>query len=121
MAAPAEKKQKTEESAPAAEEEKKEPVKAEPPKELEQDAKKDSSPKVAATVDFLTPDTTLNVMRSTVGNMLVPLSEGGLSQLVAGARASVGVKAGRYVFEAKIVEQGEKWQKPMMRVGFATE
>merc|ERR1719174_1856148 len=47
----------------------------------------------------------MNVLPSSVGNMLMSMSEGGLSQLVAGARASVGVKAGRYMFEAKIVEQ----------------
>jgi len=94
------------------------PEKKEPPKELEEDAKKDKNPKIKEMVTFLTPDTTMNVMPSTVGNMLLPLSEGGLSQLVAGARASVGVKSGRYMFETKIVEQSGK---AMVRIGFSAE
>jgi len=108
MAPPAEKKQKTEEE--------------EAPKneELETDAKRDSNPKIRDTVKFLTPDTTMNVLPSSVGNILMSMSEGGLSQLVAGARASVGVKSGRYLFEAKIVEQTGNGGK-MVRVGFAAE
>jgi len=94
------------------------PAKAEPPAELEKDAKKDTNPKVAKEVTFLTPDTTMNVLPSSIGNMLVSLSEGGLSQLVAGARANVGVKSGRYMFEAKIVETSGK---PQVRVGFSAQ
>lgn len=103
--APPEKKQKTEEEAAEFVE--------------ETDAKKDSAPKISGAVTFLTPDTTMNVLPSSVGNMLMSMSEGGLSQLVAGARANVGVKSGRYMFEAKIVEVtgGQK----MCRVGFAAE
>merc|ERR1719506_3230272 len=62
----------------------------------------------------------MNVLPSSVGGMLMSMSEGGLSQLVAGARASVGVKSGRYMFEAKIVEQTGNAGK-LVRVGFATE
>jgi len=94
------------------------PAKAEPPAELEKDAKKDSNPKIAKEVTFLTPDTTMNVLPSSVGNLLVSLSEGGLSQLVAGARANVGVKSGRYMFEAKIVETNGQAK---VRVGFSAE
>merc|ERR1740138_105806 len=108
MAPPAEKKLKTGEE---------ESKKNEPAAELEQDAKKDPNPRVKDTVTFLTPDTTMNVLPSSVGNMLMSMSEGGLSQLVAGARASVGVKAGRYMFEAKIVEKTGN----LVRVGFAAE
>jgi len=107
MAPPAEKKQKTEDAAPTTE-------------ELEVDAKRDSNPKIRDTVKFLTPDTTMNVLPSSVGNILMSMSEGGLSQLVAGARASVGVKSGRYSFEAKIVEQTGSGGK-MVRVGFGAE
>lgn len=107
MAPPEPKKQKTEDEAPKNE-------------ELESDAKRDSNPKIRDTVKFLTPDTTMNVIPSSVGNILMSMSEGGLSQLVAGARASVGVKSGRYAFEAKIVEQAGTGGK-MVRVGFASE
>merc|ERR1719272_2402342 len=109
MAPPEQKKQKTEEEAPKTENE-----------ELETDAKRDSNPKIRDAVKFLTPDTTMNVLPSSVGNILMSMVEGGLSQLVAGARASVGVKAGRYLFEAKIVEQAGDGSK-MVRVGFAAE
>merc|ERR1711874_483395 len=90
-------------------------------KEPEKNAKKDTSAKIKEKVTFLTPDTTLNVLPSTVGNMLSSLQDGGLGNLVAGARASVGVKSGRYMFEAKIVEQTKSGGKPFFRVGFASE
>ncbi|CAE8651199.1 unnamed protein product [Polarella glacialis] len=133
MATPAAKKQKTEEVTPAAEtkevevkaaEEKKEVPKApEPPKELEQDAPKASGPKVKDPVAFLTPDTTMNVMNSTGGNILMSLGDGGVRQLLAGARASVGLKSGRYMFEAKIMEntqRAEGQMKSVFKVGFST-
>jgi len=111
MAAPEAKKQKTEEGENKAVPEKKE--------ELEQDAKRDSAPKISQKPTFLTPDTTLNVLPSTgtQGNMLVALTEGGLGQLIAGARANVGVKAGRYMYEAKIVEKNGG--KGTARFGFS--
>jgi len=113
MAESPEKKQKTEEEVKdvevtdaAKEEPPKPPKPPEPPKELEEDAKKDSGTKIKDKVTFLTPDTTMNVLPSSVGNMLVALCDGGgLQYLLAGARANVGVKSGRYSFEAKIVEQ----------------
>jgi len=108
MASPA-KKQRTEEAAasPAAVE------------EVEQDAKKDSAPKISQQAAFLTPDTTLNVLPSTVGNMMSAMSEGALANLVAGARANIGIKSGRYMFEAKILEKTS--QKSRARFGFAAE
>lgn len=90
----------------------------EPPKELEEDAKKDKGDKIKSAVTFLTPDTTMNVLPSTVGNMLGSLQDGGLGSLVAGARANVGIKSGRYMFEAKIVESGGT---AMFRIGLSTE
>jgi len=69
----------------------------------------------------------MNVMSSTNGKVLFPLSDGGIRHLFAGARASVGVKAGRYMFEAKIVEQvkreeGQKTVKPqhVLKIGLST-
>jgi len=96
-----------------------EKVVAEEVKELEKDAKKDPSPKIVAKPAFLTPDTTLNCLPSTVGNMLVSMGEGGLSNLVAGARANIGINSGRYMFEAKIVEK--TGSKSMARFGFSAE
>ncbi|CAK0886964.1 unnamed protein product, partial [Prorocentrum cordatum] len=76
----------------------------EPPKELEQDAAEDSRPRLKATAEFLTKDTTMNIMPSTYGNILMALSDGGIQHLLAGARASVGVTSGRHMFEVKMVE-----------------
>mmetsp|Transcript_8629 Transcript_8629/g.19179 ORF Transcript_8629/g.19179 Transcript_8629/m.19179 type:complete len:788 (+) Transcript_8629:62-2425(+) len=76
----------------------------EPEVEKEADAKPLSGPSVSGPVTFYTQDTTMNVMKSSAGNMLVPLTDGGLTYLCAGARANVGIKSGRYCFEFKIVE-----------------
>jgi len=113
MAPPA-KKLKTEEAAAEAKDEemKGEEVKAEtkpaapePPKELEVDAPADSKPKVKDPVSFATADTTLNVMSCDANNVLMCLQEGGVQHLLAGARANLGIKSGRYMFECKTVEQ----------------
>merc|ERR1719191_587624 len=101
MAEPAAKKQKTETDAEMPDAEKAAPEEV---KELEEDAPNEKGPKIQEEISFLVPDTTMNVMPSTVGNILMPITEGGVAHLVAGARASVGVKSGRYMFEAKIIE-----------------
>jgi len=49
-------------------------------------------------------DSTLNVINSLGGRILMPFTDGGLQYLIAGARGSVGVKAGRYCYEVKIIE-----------------
>eukprot|EP00449_Zooxanthella_nutricula_P026642 CAMPEP_0198529256 /NCGR_PEP_ID=MMETSP1462-20131121/25646_1 /TAXON_ID=1333877 /ORGANISM="Brandtodinium nutriculum, Strain RCC3387" /LENGTH=808 /DNA_ID=CAMNT_0044259097 /DNA_START=1 /DNA_END=2423 /DNA_ORIENTATION=+ len=128
MAEPAAKKAKTEAAAEGEAPEAKEP---EAPVEQEQDAKADKGPRIKGDVVFHPKDTTLNVMRSAVGNVLMPLTDGGLQYLLAGARASVGVKSGRYLFEVKIVEAmnplddpAARQKTPMprcqFRVGFST-
>jgi len=104
---PAEKKAKTEEAPKEVEEKFQEP-----------DAPKDGRPAISAKVGFAASDTTLNVVPTVGGKLLTCLSEGGMSYLLAGARANVGQKAGRYMFEAKIVEQGQ--HKPTVRIGFST-
>eukprot|EP00444_Apocalathium_aciculiferum_P005405 CAMPEP_0183413718 /NCGR_PEP_ID=MMETSP0370-20130417/21890_1 /TAXON_ID=268820 /ORGANISM="Peridinium aciculiferum, Strain PAER-2" /LENGTH=1097 /DNA_ID=CAMNT_0025596963 /DNA_START=30 /DNA_END=3319 /DNA_ORIENTATION=- len=82
-----------------------EPPKApEPPKELEEDEKPCSKPKIKDPVAFLTPDTTLNVLPSVNSSILMCMKDGGIQHFHAGARASVGVSKGRYFFEAKVVE-----------------
>mmetsp|Transcript_90704 Transcript_90704/g.290750 ORF Transcript_90704/g.290750 Transcript_90704/m.290750 type:complete len:856 (-) Transcript_90704:113-2680(-) len=145
MAPPAEKKQKTEETKeevkvvedaemkdaeekPAAEK----PKVVEPPKELETDAAPVAGAKNKDDVTFLTPDTTLNVLPSANGSVLMSLNEGGIQHLMAGARASVGVSKGRYMFEVKVLEcvnvadpvaQGNnnnRMSKNLVRVGFST-
>jgi len=77
---------------------KKEPEK---PKETEEDAAEESRPKLSPGQACISA-TTLNVMQS--GQFLMSLTEGGAQYLLAGARSTVGVKSGRYMFEARIVE-----------------
>eukprot|EP00930_Biecheleria_cincta_P033958 TRINITY_DN234_c0_g1_i1.p1 TRINITY_DN234_c0_g1~~TRINITY_DN234_c0_g1_i1.p1 ORF type:complete len:881 (+),score=282.92 TRINITY_DN234_c0_g1_i1:72-2714(+) len=132
MAQPASKKQKTETSAADvemkdADKTAEKPKVAEPPKELEEDAPQAAGPKVKEAITFLTPDTTLNFMQSANGDILMPVSDGGLRHLLAGARASVGLKSGRYMFEARILEsvaRGEDGNKPtpknLLKIGFST-
>eukprot|EP00927_Polykrikos_kofoidii_P028866 TRINITY_DN2506_c0_g2_i1.p1 TRINITY_DN2506_c0_g2~~TRINITY_DN2506_c0_g2_i1.p1 ORF type:complete len:942 (+),score=205.36 TRINITY_DN2506_c0_g2_i1:76-2901(+) len=100
-----------------------------PPKEHEEDAQADDRPKVAAETPFLVEDTTINVLPALDGKMLMSISDGGFQYLVAGARASTGVKAGRYMFEVTIVESKNPVEstrgptpkhKHLLRVGFAT-
>ncbi|CAE8581634.1 unnamed protein product [Polarella glacialis] len=63
--------------------------------------------------------------------MLMSLTEGGMQYLIAGARASIGMKAGRYMYEVKIIEalnpsesmsgQGRGPQpRQLVRLGFST-
>lgn len=99
--------------------------------EVETDAAPDDRPGIAEVVGFDTKDTTLNVIPSLGGRMLMMLSEGGMQYLVAGARANVGVKAGRYMFEVRMIEQltadtkhstarGSTSAKQIVRLGFST-
>jgi hypothetical protein len=119
MAAPPEKKLKTGEETKDVEmaEEKKEPG---PPEEHEVDAKPLNGGKAGA-VEFLVPDTTVNVMTSTVGGLLMSLRDNGFQYLLAGARASVGIKSGRYMFEIKIVESFYTNElRGLLKIGFST-
>eukprot|EP00927_Polykrikos_kofoidii_P048680 TRINITY_DN42919_c0_g1_i1.p1 TRINITY_DN42919_c0_g1~~TRINITY_DN42919_c0_g1_i1.p1 ORF type:complete len:927 (+),score=183.65 TRINITY_DN42919_c0_g1_i1:88-2868(+) len=127
MSEPPAKKLKTDEEANTPE-----AAKAEEPKEVETDSLPDSRPKLKEPVVFLAEESTLNVMPTAHGNMLVPLSDGGLQYLLAGTRATAGVKCGRYMFEIKIVEfvnppeeqQARLNRSPalrnQLRVGFST-
>lgn len=134
---PVAKKQKTEdgpaemqvdgEKAEEKTEDKEQPKAPEPPKELEGDAAKTSGPKVKDAVTFLTEDTTMNVMLSTNGNLLKAATDGGIRYLLAGARANVGLKSGRYMFEARILETvklAHEADRPtprcVLRIGFST-
>ncbi|CAE8594858.1 unnamed protein product [Polarella glacialis] len=101
------------------------------PTELETDAPADKGSKITASPAFYVDDTTMNVMPSADGNTLMPLTDGGLQYLMAGARASVGLKSGRYMFEVKILEVMAPLEDPnararvpqpksQLRVGYAS-
>eukprot|EP00435_Cladocopium_sp_Y103_P007712 s958_g2.t1 len=72
--------------------------------EMEEDAKEDARKQLSVQACFQAPDTTLNVMVGTTGNILMTLNEGGLHYFYAGARANVGIRAGRYMFEVRVIE-----------------
>lgn len=121
-----------------------EKVEAEPPtKKGAKDAPKDSGdveknepadkrPVTKTSIAFNGAGTTLNVIPSFDGKVLMALTEGGMQYLIAGARGSAGMKAGRYAFEIKIIEalnpaesaQAMKGRTPhprqLARVGFST-
>ncbi|CAJ1448713.1 unnamed protein product, partial [Effrenium voratum] len=115
------KKQKTEES--------KEPT---APPELEGNAKPSSSKPLKPDVGFETSDCTLNVIPSLGGRVLMPLTDGGMQYLIGGARANLGIKKGRYVYEVKVVESHNPSEGPqrsfrspvsrnLVRVGFSLQ
>ncbi|CAE6964872.1 unnamed protein product [Symbiodinium natans] len=137
----AEKKAKAEPKPKAEAEEKKrkaeEPPADEPPKkeakdEFEEEEDDTTDPKKAtikADVDFLTPDLTLDALPCMGNKVLMSINEGGLQYMISGARANVGLKAGRYMFEFKIVETYHttetynsrlKGMRQLVRVGFST-
>merc|ERR1712232_734918 len=82
-----------------------------------------SKPKADQPVVFHVPNTTMNVMPSATNNILRSLSEGETGKLLAGARANVGVKAGRYMFEVKVIELIESWKdrRSELKIGLSTE
>ena len=93
------------------------------------DVSQDSRPRVGVTLSLNTSEATLNVIVAEHVPLLTSLSEGGMQHLLAGIRANVGVKAGRYMFEVKIVEKrdaekvaGVRTPAPwnLLRIGFST-
>eukprot|EP00929_Paragymnodinium_shiwhaense_P033802 TRINITY_DN18499_c0_g1_i1.p1 TRINITY_DN18499_c0_g1~~TRINITY_DN18499_c0_g1_i1.p1 ORF type:complete len:905 (-),score=228.58 TRINITY_DN18499_c0_g1_i1:186-2900(-) len=78
--------------------------------ETEKDAPAASGgPKLLGSVGIHPWDTTVNLMQSPAsfsadGHLLKPLMDGGFQYLLAGAKANVGVKSGRYMFEVRILE-----------------
>lgn len=73
--------------------------------EIEVDAPADKRPKVSSPVEMDMNDCSMNVMPSCGGKLLLTLADGGLHYLCGAARANTGVKAGRYLYEVKIVEE----------------
>lgn len=95
------------------------------PKFQEPDAAKVGSP-LQQQVIFEGVDTTLNVVPTLGGKVLATLGDGGMSYLVAGARANTSQKSGRYMFEAKILQATDplhgkdQYSRTMLRIGFST-
>jgi len=100
--------EKAEEAVADAEDKPKPPEK---PKELEQDAPDDSRKRVKA-VSWNMAESTLNVLPVFGGKLMSALSDNGFQYLLAGVRANHGIKAGRYLLETKIVEQGSPQGNP---------
>eukprot|EP00930_Biecheleria_cincta_P014517 TRINITY_DN12459_c0_g1_i1.p1 TRINITY_DN12459_c0_g1~~TRINITY_DN12459_c0_g1_i1.p1 ORF type:complete len:927 (-),score=276.78 TRINITY_DN12459_c0_g1_i1:70-2850(-) len=108
-------------------------AKKEPEEELEKDAKSVSGRKLGEAVAMNMHDSTLNLVPTSQGKVLMALSDYGLQFLVAGSRANVGIKAGRYLFEIRVLEvlmpgmPGGKTQphspipRQQCRVGFSTQ
>ncbi|CAK0848696.1 unnamed protein product [Prorocentrum cordatum] len=124
---PPAKKAKPEEDAEAA----KKPAE---PEEKETDAPKAKGPLLEKAVGFDPSGYSLNVVPVMGGNVLMSATDGGMQFLLGGARANVGLKAGRYLYEAKVVEvlapdegkqhhgqRNKVWGKQMVRLGFSTE
>jgi len=133
---PKKRKAEGDEAAPKKEAKKDETTKAKKEDEDAKGEKEKNSPadkraQLKETVTFNPEDTTLNVVPSAGGKMLMALTEGGMQYLIAGARANVGVKSGRYMYEVKIVEAlnpsesagGQRGRVPMprqlVRLGFS--
>mmetsp|Transcript_73122 Transcript_73122/g.169568 ORF Transcript_73122/g.169568 Transcript_73122/m.169568 type:complete len:858 (-) Transcript_73122:151-2724(-) len=104
------------------------PKEPEKPKETESDALDDDRAKLKEPLGFNTEDTTLNTVTTAGGKLLVALAEGGLQHLLVGARANVGLKAGRYMFEVMVLaekpaspqgQQQSQQRQPTVRLGFA--
>lgn len=106
------------------------PKAPEKPTEKEADSGNDPRPRIPPdAINWDMSDAALNVMPSSDGRLLMSLQEGGMQYLLAGVRASMGFRAGRYMFEVRIIEhlsphepqsQGRTPQpKQFCRVGFS--
>lgn len=128
--APDAKRQRTEADAATADDA--EMTKKDRVEELEVDAQPIVGQSLRAKIVFELPDCTPNVIPSLGGRVLMPLTEGGMQYLLAGARANVGVSQGRYSYEVKVVEllspseghmrsQRAPMPRNIVRVGFSTK
>jgi len=102
-------------------------------REKEEDASPDNRAKIPERVALNMADATVNVLPAATGGLVMCLRDGGLQNLLAGARATVGMKSGRYIFETKIVESfsvaqpqqapgapGQRVPPNILRVGVST-
>lgn len=93
-----------------------------------QDASEDTRDKVSKDeVGINIADSTLNVLASAGNKLLMSLTDGGFQYLLAGIRANTGIKAGRYMFEAQVVETSGPFSEArspsprhLLRVGLST-
>lgn len=105
------------------------------PVELEQDAPEDPQPRVAETeVAWKLSESTLNVLPAP-GGVFTTLKQGAFQHLIASVRTTVGLKSGRYFFEAQVLEStaypdtpvnnqplttySARYPKQVARIGFA--
>eukprot|EP00429_Kryptoperidinium_foliaceum_P013594 CAMPEP_0176047026 /NCGR_PEP_ID=MMETSP0120_2-20121206/23354_1 /TAXON_ID=160619 /ORGANISM="Kryptoperidinium foliaceum, Strain CCMP 1326" /LENGTH=906 /DNA_ID=CAMNT_0017380441 /DNA_START=69 /DNA_END=2786 /DNA_ORIENTATION=- len=105
-------------------------AKVEEEAETELDDKPDRRAALKEAVGFRVEDTTLNAVPTLGDTVLATLTDGGMQYLIAGARASVGMKAGRYAFELKVIEalqtsdlawpRGTPKPRQLVRLGFST-
>eukprot|EP00930_Biecheleria_cincta_P011308 TRINITY_DN113_c0_g2_i2.p1 TRINITY_DN113_c0_g2~~TRINITY_DN113_c0_g2_i2.p1 ORF type:complete len:876 (-),score=241.20 TRINITY_DN113_c0_g2_i2:533-3061(-) len=106
------------------------PKEPEKPQEQEVDAPKDGRPKAKpGAVALSAQDCTVNAVAVNQGKVLMPLTEGGMQYLLAGARCTAGLKGGRYMFETRIIEslnptevQGSQrtpMPRQLVRLGFS--
>eukprot|EP00927_Polykrikos_kofoidii_P016231 TRINITY_DN17309_c0_g1_i1.p1 TRINITY_DN17309_c0_g1~~TRINITY_DN17309_c0_g1_i1.p1 ORF type:complete len:952 (-),score=239.03 TRINITY_DN17309_c0_g1_i1:137-2992(-) len=99
--------------------------------EREGDCVADKRPALKTPVIFDPADTTLNAICAAGGKFMMAHADGGLQYLIAGARANIGLKTGRYLFEVKVVEMlnpleavvGARRSSPtprqLVRIGFS--
>eukprot|EP00746_Dinoflagellata_sp_MGD_P166365 gnl/MRDRNA2_/MRDRNA2_96194_c0_seq1.p1 gnl/MRDRNA2_/MRDRNA2_96194_c0~~gnl/MRDRNA2_/MRDRNA2_96194_c0_seq1.p1 ORF type:complete len:816 (+),score=233.30 gnl/MRDRNA2_/MRDRNA2_96194_c0_seq1:84-2531(+) len=98
--------------------------------EPEEDAAKDSRPKISTDIVTNDYDATLDVLVAGEGSIVTGLTADGFQYVLSGARANVGIKSGRYVYEAKVIEAHNPIQQTgrgtapgprnVLRVGFST-
>lgn len=89
-------------------------------KEPEVDDEAEDGPRVAHDVIMNNLDATPDVILSGDGSLLTSLSQGSFRLLLSGIRANTGAKAGRYMFEVKVLETVPEaaWS---LTVGFSTK
>merc|ERR1740117_252305 len=99
--------------------------------ELEKDATPVAGAKLDTAPQVNLQDATLNVIPTMGGRVLAALTDGGLQYLLAGVRYNHGVKAGRYLYEVKMIEALNPSEPPprggrpphprqLVRIGFST-
>eukprot|EP00927_Polykrikos_kofoidii_P041705 TRINITY_DN3554_c0_g1_i1.p1 TRINITY_DN3554_c0_g1~~TRINITY_DN3554_c0_g1_i1.p1 ORF type:complete len:1021 (+),score=227.83 TRINITY_DN3554_c0_g1_i1:220-3063(+) len=70
----------------------------------ESDALVDERERIPVERNLVDSTSTLNALLVVGGKLLTSVNDGGLQYLLAGVRANIGVKSGRYMFEMRIME-----------------
>jgi hypothetical protein len=88
--------------------------------EAETDEKPDDRQRVASHgVTFSDYDATLDVLVASEGTLISSLQQNGFQHLLSGSRATIGSKAGRYLFEVKVLEHTPNTRDFELRVGLS--